>query len=600
MRIKNNKLADQLKALVSSGDLPAPAQKPPLRKEFRSGPNPASSSKKLIPRKNRKAGSGFSSKKPKINILAPPPYNGPLLRPPRQRPTPTVTAGQVFTVTDAEEIPENRCAWAKQTVNKSCIAIDCSGGEAFQLSPAGQDTLTEVVLGIDFGTSSTKVILRDTDREMSYAVKFKTENDQFVQILPTAVYLDGDNFSLQRLGRRIDNIKIKALRTVSNRRALATAISYLALVIRYSRSYLLNRYRNVFSNRDLLWRFHFGIPAADIRDFPTHQRYLAITRDAVLCSVGSSNHISVNECLGALDKCGSDQDLSTAFSVFPRALRHACDNSVEFFSREAVKVWPEVMAQTHGFLRSNLWNPQTMSRVMTIDVGAGTLDVSLCQISNPVDDDFEFAFTPLFVSVDGLGLRNFVRNRRERILASTADFLLKESLRLEFEIFDEIDWVGVRVPTPLLGNNGFVNGIYTIGDPTDVDKGFITQIGKMVYSNSAQPAFSDRVYSEKPMLPVFLCGGGKFVDFYRRRILFYAENQTQRVVFAPQELRSPEELIDTEDEIFDRVSVAYGLAFSDLGKFVDDGFGRPSSVNAFSVPSVQRDWADRFVDKDMV
>jgi len=600
MRIKNNKLAEQLRALVSSGDLPTPVQKPAQRKEVRPGPKPEPASKKPIPKKKRETGGGSMLKKPKINIPAPPPYNGPLLRPPSHRPPPTVTAGQIFTVTDAEEIPENRCAWAKQTVNKSRIAIDCAGGEAFQISPAGQETLTEVVLGIDFGTSSTKVILRDTDREMSYAVRFKTESDQFVQILPTAVHLDGGNFSLQGLSPRIDNIKIKALRTVANKRALATAVGYLALVIRYSRSYLLNRYKNVFSKRDLLWRFHFGIPAADVRNFPTHQRYLTITRAAVLCSVGSSNHISLNECLDAINKCGGDQDLSTAFNAFPKTLKQACDNSVEFFSKEAVKVWPEVMAQTHGFLRSNLWNPQTMSRVMTIDVGAGTLDVSLCQISNPVDDDFEFAFTPLFVSVDGLGLRNFVRNRRERILASTADFLLKESLRLEFEILDEIDWVGVRVPTPLLGNNGFVNGINTIGDPTDVDKGFITQIGKMVYSNSAQPAFSDRVYSEKPMLPVFLCGGGKFVDFYRRRILFYAENQTQRVVFAPQELRSPEELIDTDDEIFDRVSVAYGLAFSDLGKFVDDGFGQPSSVNAFSVPSVQRDWADRFVDKDMV
>ncbi len=101
------------------------------------------------------------------------------------------------------------------------------------------------------------------------------------------------------------------------------------------------------------------------------------------------------------------------------------------------------------------------------------------------------------------------------------------------------------------------------------------------------------------MLPVFLCGGGKFVDFYRDRLLFYTLGK-RIVVFSLKEIYPPEDLIDCDPTIFDRLSVAYGLAFADLGQFIDDGFGVETRTALQPIPQLQPKWADKFVDKDMI
>jgi hypothetical protein len=469
----------------------------------------------------------------------------------------------------------------------------------FQTAPHGHESLTEVVLGVDFGTSGTKLVFRDTDRQTAYAVRFRRDDGKDTQILPTAIYESGDVFTLKGIGKRLDDIKIRSLKSQADDHSLSSAVAYLALVIRYARSYVLTRYRSAFNKRDLLWRFHFGIPAADVRHFPVQTRYMKIARAAVLCSVGTDDFITRRACLEALNRCSDNQTVLDTFNSFPIQLAHACDGSAEFFCMDAVKIWPEVMAQTHGFLRSNLWNPQTMDRIMTVDVGAGTLDVSLCQISSPVDGETDFAFTPLCVSVDGLGIRNFVKNRISEVIQVTSDPVLRKDIEAHEAALNHINWVTVRVPTLLIGSGGFFEGLETTGNADQIDKSFVTQIGKMVWTNSAKPAFSDRVYEERPILPVFLCGGGKFLDFYQDHIRYY-EGIDGVVRFFLQDIRSPEELIDSDDELFDRISVAYGLAFTDLGRFLDDGFGDAHQSAPFSVPQIRAGWADKFVDKDMV
>jgi len=58
--------------------------------------------------------------------------------------------------------------------------------------------------------------------------------------------------------------------------------------------------------------------------------------------------------------------------------------------------------------------------------------------------------------------------------------------------------------------------------------------------------------------------------------------------------------MDSDATVFDRVSVAYGLAFPDLGRFIDDGFGAPKAKPALDLTPVSPNWADSYVDKDMV
>ena len=73
-----------------------------------------------------------------------------------------------------------------------------------------------------------------------------------------------------------------------------------------------------------------------------------------------------------------------------------------------------------------------------------------------------------------------------------------------------------------------------------------------------------------------------------------------RVRFDMRDVRSGNDFIDSDAAIFDRVSVAYGLAFPDLGRFIDDGFKANKVKPHLDLTPIKPKWADSYVDKDMV
>ncbi len=510
---------------------------------------------------------------------------------------PSVRLGQAFRVTHAGEFVQIGFKWAIATKPNEALVFDFGDGHLLQLSPLGQRTESEVVMGIDFGTSSTKVAIRDVDRQLTFPVYFPMESGDQSQITPTALYLNQGKGRLRGAGEPIDDIKIRALKTDSDDRSLAICVAYLALIIRYSRGQLWQRYSSNFSRRELKWRFHFGIPASDVRDFPVRDRYLAICRAAVFLSSSKSEDIDLQQAADLYRQCTTDDGTEVAFDQASQGIQSTFYGSGEYFRREGVKIWPEVMAQTFGFLRSNLWNPQRMPRVMTVDVGAGTLDISLCEVSISIDGDDAMVFTPLATFVDGLGLRNFVRHRYSTVLESCCSQSVRDQVSSCSESLAHIDWVKTRVPTNLFGDDGFFPRLGTQGDPGPIDLAFKDQMGKMIWSQTVLPLYPEGTSAE---LPVFLCGGGKGVDFYRDFITGYAAHHGWRVRFDMKDVRSGQDFIDSDAAIFDRVSVAYGLAFPDLGLFIDDGFGVPKAKLDLDLKPISPKWADSYVDKDMV
>lgn len=511
-----------------------------------------------------------------------------------------VQARLPFSVIDTAEFSKIGFNWALAARSNSALSFDFGNGHLMQLSPLGQRTESEVVMGVDFGTSSTKVAIRDVDRQLTFPVYFPSLTGAESQITPTSLYTVNGRGSLGGVGAPIDDIKIRALKTDSDDRSLAICVAYLALVTRFARGQLWRRYSSNFSRRDLKWRFHFGIPASDVRDFPVKDRYLAICRAAVLMSSSEFEGIDLQLAADLYRHCATAQGAQLAFAQADEGIRSTFHGSGEYFLQEGIKIWPEVMAQTFGFLRSNLWNPQRMSRVMTVDVGAGTLDISLCEVSISLDGDNAMVFTPLATFVDGLGLRNFVRHRYSAVLQACASDMQRDGLSRHAESLSQLDWVKTRVPTNLFGDCGFFPQLITQGDSRPIDLAFKDQMGKIIWSSTVLPAFSRGNYAQSAELPVFLCGGGKGVGFYREFITYYSRDHGFRVRFDMRDVRSGDDFIDSDAAIFDRVSVAYGLAFPDLGRFIDDGFGEPKSKPVLDLTPISPKWADSYVDKDMV
>ena len=70
---------------------------------------------------------------------------------------------------------------------------------------------------------------------------------------------------------------------------------------------------------------------------------------------------------------------------------------------------------------------------MMIDIGAGTLDVSLCDVIRKNNDSF-YKYYPLACLVEGLGVSNFVKARLDKVYKLTEQLspgqkeLVKKSL----------------------------------------------------------------------------------------------------------------------------------------------------------------------------
>lgn len=505
-----------------------------------------------------------------------------------------------FKVTSIEKFSERGFDWVKPIQKKPELRFDFGKGRFSQLAEPGQVSITEIVMGVDFGTSSTKVAIRDSDQQITYPVFFPQASESVSQIIPSIGYLENGSLQLIQSGLPVGGIKVNALKSNVGDSVLAISVAYLALIVKFSRGYLWQNYANRFSGRDLLWRFHFGIPAADVRSFPIRERYLAICRAAVLLSSEEGETISLLSAEKMLSLCLSDANAESAFCSAPDLIRIAFNNSAEFFLLEGVKIWPEIMAQTYGFLRSNLWNPESMRRVLTIDVGAGTFDVALCEINYSNDDDRNIIFSPMATFVDGLGTRNLVHHRTHRILDFCYDDEFKVKIKNLSKNIEEADWSKTIVPAELFGANGFFPDLETVGDFKIVDQNFKEQITKMIWSSTVLKVFTKPSGSGPEILPVFLCGGGKEINFYRSLVLFYSNNSANRVIFTLQGVRSSDDFIDSDPDAFDRLSVAYGLAFLDLGSFVDDGYGVPSKNASSDLELLRPNWADRFIDKDMI
>lgn len=505
-----------------------------------------------------------------------------------------------FKVSSISEFAEHGFKWVKPKRNSAELQFNYGKGRFSQLVDLGQASITEIVMGIDFGTSSTKAAIRDSDQQITYPVFFPQTSESVSQIIPSIGYLENGSVQLKQVGIPVDSIKVNALKSNVGESILAISVAYLALIIKFSRGYLWQNYANRFLGRDLLWRFHFGIPAADVRSFPVKERYLAICRAAVLLSSEEGEAISISSAEKMLSLCMSPGDPEQAFYCAPELIRIAFNNSPEFFLLDGVKIWPEVMAQTYGFLRSNLWNPESMRRVLTIDVGAGTFDIALCEVNYSSSDEQEIIFSPLATFVDGLGTKNLVQHRAYKILDFCENEQFKNEIIESSKNFENIDWGVTRVPTELFGAEGFFPGLQTSGDSKIVDQSFKLQITKMIWTGTVLKAFTKPNGIGAEILPVFLCGGGKEIDFYRNLVLFYSNNTANRVIFSLKSVRSSEDFVDSDPESFDRLSVAYGLAFLDLGSFIDDGYGLPSQTILANLEPLRPYWADHFIDKDMI
>ncbi len=202
-----------------------------------------------------------------------------------------------------------------------------------------QQRVVELVLGIDLGTSCSKVVIGDPGwKGASFAVPYGGDAGTI------ADWLHPTRFASEK------NLKMRLMDNPGNQRLQNLLACCLAEIIRRAREWFLSHAPADYARCLLTWKVNVGFPGKSVDDSPLACAYSEVARIAGVLAFAK----------GALS-------LEAAEKV---RLRKRTKKPDELCSME---VYPEIAAQLAGYVHSPF---RKDGNLLLVDVGAGTLDVS--------------------------------------------------------------------------------------------------------------------------------------------------------------------------------------------------------------------------------
>ena len=442
----------------------------------------------------------------------------------------------------------------------------------------------ELVLGLDFGTSSTKVVLADQSLNIGYAVPLVEAVGVNSYLLPSAMIETEDGFYvLSGHGHRHADLKLAMLRNMTDDTACARVCAFLALVIRSARAWLYETKSDQYLRADILWTLALGQPANPDKSngSRTHFRLLAKVAWAIASETGP---IRVEIAL--------------------RTWRHR--EELDLGDELEVRAIAELSAQIHGFVSSSHFDARQPNIYLMVDVGAGTVDASLFRVRKDAGGVVSFA---LFThSVELLGAASFNRYRVDwwqSQLGHAAQKLSSQDARrarLALAVKDGLQ--RLKLPTEYRGRypndySSYVKGVQVgyQGGALSPDAAYFANVLQQVSGQVLYGAWKQNLLSQDAVknMPFFLCGRGARHSFYAK-----LKEEVQRtpncswLSAKPRELALPTNIVAPGLAVgdYDRLSVAYGLSQLNLGEYV-----RVSALRPVVQIQQQDDWISSTVEK---
>ena len=432
---------------------------------------------------------------------------------------------------------------------------------ATQFPGRSKDTV-DLVIGLDFGTSSTKVVIRSPfmARSRAIAVPRRCGNSRQTYLLPTVLYENGrGEFDLnpsEDAKRTLRDLKIKLMDKPKCRDAKAQVIAYLGLTLRIARQWLLETQKDVYGSYRIRWALNMGIPSAGYND--------EIMRAAFGSVIRAAWKLSLQPDLPTLDTA-------------TEALRTAdCESN----SSVEIEVVPEIAAEVVGYARSR---SRSEGLHVMVDVGASTIDIcGFVLHSHEGDDRYEL----LTALVKRLGMHKLHLRRMDAIKATDARVRagVPTALDSHLAILDTgSDYVN-NPPEPLRKKLEKIDRDY-VGEFTKALMTVILDLRRYRYPQSP---------NWQSGLPVFIAGGGgQFClvsDAIGQAHKRMKTNFTADVAgIDSKRLPTLETLENTDvpDGIAERLAVAYGLSFDrfDIGEITP-----PWKIEDVPIPQRRREF----------
>ncbi len=432
----------------------------------------------------------------------------------------------------------------------------------------------ELVIGLDFGTACTKVVIQDVATRTAYAVPFATGSDPTgTYLLPTIVSLDDHgNFNLDRRGTEFRGLKenlmnIAALDPADEdakpKDLMPHTIAYLALAFREIRAWFMEEHEDDYKGRKILWRINVGLPASRF----DHPHMPIFYRRTIRCAWYLSTI--------------SEQVSGTWASEVWNMDRLPDDGTNSLLTPDSIAAFPEVVAAVQGYAKS----PERKEGIhLLVDVGASTLDVTCFRLHS---HDHEDVYPIFFATVQRLGGFELFHHRADvvRNLITTAiDHYTQE-----------MD--GVTEPKNLLKLKFGLDE----EEQLDEDRDFGNEVGTAIWRVIAETKSKKVPMAQEwvTSLPTFLCGGASRIDIYSQALKRIDENRNWqgsldvKELTLPQSVRAP----GISPALRQRLMVAYGLSFNqfDFGDLIP-----PSGIPEPEDDEHRKQYTDSFVTKDMV
>ncbi len=463
-------------------------------------------------------------------------------------------------------------------------------GEEFYFSQIAEEFTeeSELVIGLDFGTSCTKAIIRDNSLQLAYAVPFKgSEENHQPYLISTKLFVrHNGECSLKNGDNVIDDAKIQLMdkpdaivftdsRTGEEITALEVSIAYIALILREIRYWFFESHRDKYKNKELLWELNIGLPSRSYDDKVLHETFKLVALAGWNVST-QAGKISLDTVRQVLKESRHDLILLAQKKDFLIE-----DGQIH---PESVNAIPEVISEIVGYAKSPL---RREGLHLLIDVGAGTVDTTTFILYTESGNDL---FTLLTTEVKRYGAFMLHKHRLSK---------MKEILERKLgDLLHLVDGM-----TPLPKENKYMPSKEEMNFGS-IDGEFIQHLRSIVNKvvattkNERDP----RSNHWKEGLPVFLCGGGSELEIYRDAIKDCSATLTKSLHIAdfdfknipkPESLEAP----DLSANNYHRVAVAYGLSytFDDVGRVVP-----PSQVDNITLYATTNDYTKNYIGSEMM
>lgn len=484
-------------------------------------------------------------------------------------------------VTTVRLDPDARCH-VISTVSHAFRFLDLSMTNAAKesIDEVANPDIHEMALGLDFGTSSVKIVIGDLASDKAYAVPFFVAKGIDAYLLPSRVFESSPgpesgretSFNLLSGDLAFRDLKLSLLAEHDSEARQVEVIAFLALAIQRARAWFFEEHKSIYKRVKCLWQLRIGLPAATALD----NKFVPLLEN-ILRAAWQSAGLQGEICRPAVQeirKLGLTQEPSG--------------------DDPEVRVIPEMAAQIFGFVVSTSFDVKAANRYLMVDVGAGTVDSSLFKVVPGRGGQWNFEFYTAVVQP--YGVSNLHAHRVNWWLSKFEGVEAAGDLARELKATQFSTDLGNSVPAH---SRGYFSGVHFDGQaPDDPDSDFFDKkLLAQVQGSTLWRAWKDNYLSKNQLTktPMFLCGGGARGDFYMR----LEKNLTHLSSYPwlsaePWQLNKPLDLVadGVHPKDFDRLSVAYGLSKVNVGQI----------TQAMPVPMVpiekQESFTDRYIDKD--